>query len=279
MHRIDKKNFSTDENLFTKGDVREGISPTVVSPEWLNDIQENICNTIQTSGIKLESGNYKQLSDSIEIIVSEKIKPLINDITNLERRLQGIEEHLNDRHFFKTSHFWGKEAKYFSGKFNKEIPFDFFHSHHTNSPRNDNYISINNDNRTVTIKKGIYRSIISLIGRVTDQLHPENNDIYVCNYYLKIKSGNCISRSGQREGDFKNKFLVSFADCGRPNNIIPSKFLKKPTTVDILEIKQDSTFELIMLNFFNPLKSRLRDADNYAMINVYLDLMFEKLNI
>ena len=61
MHRIDSPGATPDKN-FTEGDPTVPTPATVVSADWLNDVQENICRALEANGIVLEKGNYGQLT-------------------------------------------------------------------------------------------------------------------------------------------------------------------------------------------------------------------------
>jgi|GEM_PF-3253414 len=65
MHRIDGPGAVT--GLFTNGDPAVPQMATVVTPEWLNDVQENIVKVITAAGITLEKGNYDQLRQAIAL--------------------------------------------------------------------------------------------------------------------------------------------------------------------------------------------------------------------
>lgn len=64
MHRIDAAGFSTG-NLFTDGNPATGTPATVVDAAWLNDLQENIVQLIESSGTVLSKGDYTQLIKAI----------------------------------------------------------------------------------------------------------------------------------------------------------------------------------------------------------------------
>ena len=64
MHRIDTPSATTDKK-FTEGSPTGGIPATVVSDDWLNDVQENICKAIELSGITLVKGDATQLYQAI----------------------------------------------------------------------------------------------------------------------------------------------------------------------------------------------------------------------
>lgn len=64
MHRIDGAG-ATAGNLFTEGDASQGIAPTVVTDDWLNDIQENHIRAAEAMGITPVKGNYDQLAAAI----------------------------------------------------------------------------------------------------------------------------------------------------------------------------------------------------------------------
>lgn len=64
MHRTDAPGFAPG-NLFTEGDPQLGVPFSHVSDDWLNDVQENLCQFIESEGIALVKGNHAQLLDAI----------------------------------------------------------------------------------------------------------------------------------------------------------------------------------------------------------------------
>lgn len=64
MHRTDSAG-STADHLFTNGDPAADIDPTEVDAEFLNDVQENLCQFIEAAGIALEKGDYGQLAGAV----------------------------------------------------------------------------------------------------------------------------------------------------------------------------------------------------------------------
>jgi hypothetical protein len=59
VHRIDSD--ASVNGLFSAGDPASGQPGTVVSPEWLNAIQEEIAAVIETMGLTLDKANNGQL--------------------------------------------------------------------------------------------------------------------------------------------------------------------------------------------------------------------------
>lgn len=64
MHRIDSPSATAD-NKFTEGSPAGGVPATTVRADWLNDLQENVCEAIEASGLTLEKGDYAQLAAAI----------------------------------------------------------------------------------------------------------------------------------------------------------------------------------------------------------------------
>lgn len=64
MHRIDGPGATVD-NKFTEGDPVGGVQATVVTDDWLNDVQENIMAVLATAGIPPVKGNSGQLLASL----------------------------------------------------------------------------------------------------------------------------------------------------------------------------------------------------------------------
>ena len=67
MHRIDTATATVDD-LFTNGDPGTGVPPTECDDDWLNDVQENIAQTIEAAGIALVKGDGTQLLDAIRAL-------------------------------------------------------------------------------------------------------------------------------------------------------------------------------------------------------------------
>jgi hypothetical protein len=72
MHRIDEPSATAD-NLFTEGSPTGGVPATVVSDDWLNDLQENVCRAIEQAGITLVKGDYSQLGAAISALATTSI--------------------------------------------------------------------------------------------------------------------------------------------------------------------------------------------------------------
>jgi len=64
MHRIDGPGATVD-NKFTDGDPVGGVPATVVTDDWLNDVQENIMAVLAAAGITPTKGRAADLLDSI----------------------------------------------------------------------------------------------------------------------------------------------------------------------------------------------------------------------
>ncbi|QPC44018.1 hypothetical protein HW532_15760 [Kaustia mangrovi] len=72
MHRIDGQG-ATQDNRFTKGNPSTGQIATVVTDDWLNDVQEAICAVIEAAGITLEKGDYSQLLEAIQALFDPQV--------------------------------------------------------------------------------------------------------------------------------------------------------------------------------------------------------------
>lgn len=95
MHRIDRNGaaaapptlIAAEETpgYFTEGDPQQAIPATVVSQDWLNDVQENIAYVIEQAGIALVKGTWTQLRTAITHMiqnVQEAIQTIANNTTN-----------------------------------------------------------------------------------------------------------------------------------------------------------------------------------------------------
>lgn len=64
MHRIDGPGATVD-NRFTEGDPVGGVQATVVSDDWLNDVQEEVMSVLTAAGIAPVKGTQDQLLKAI----------------------------------------------------------------------------------------------------------------------------------------------------------------------------------------------------------------------
>jgi len=86
MHRIDAPGFAPG-NLFTEGNPALSIPATEVSDDWLNDVQEEMANFIESRGITLVKGTQTQLTTAILDAIGGggtniKLDPLANNAVN-----------------------------------------------------------------------------------------------------------------------------------------------------------------------------------------------------
>ena len=72
MHRTDAE-AATAGNLFTNGDPGNGIAATVVEEDWLNAVQEELCNTVEDAGITLVKGTNTQLLAALKNYFSNPV--------------------------------------------------------------------------------------------------------------------------------------------------------------------------------------------------------------
>ena len=75
MHRIDGPGHQG--NLFTEGDPGMSVPATIVTDDWLNDVQEELCNVIENAGITLVKGTQTQLRDALDLLLGP-VLPLSN---------------------------------------------------------------------------------------------------------------------------------------------------------------------------------------------------------
>jgi hypothetical protein len=83
MHRIDSPGATIGE-LFTEGNPSLSIPATEVSDDWLNDVQEELANFIESQGIVLVKGQQDQLEEAITNFLGAggtnfKLDPLANN--------------------------------------------------------------------------------------------------------------------------------------------------------------------------------------------------------
>lgn len=74
-HRVDHATASPNMHGvgkpgFTGGSPVAGVPATRVPADWLNDLQENICRTIEAAGIELVKGDYGQLTTAILALIA-----------------------------------------------------------------------------------------------------------------------------------------------------------------------------------------------------------------
>lgn len=80
MHRIDHPtavgsppapDAPGTPGYFTAGNPQTSVPATVVTKDWANDVQENICGVIEGAGYALDKGNYTQLRQAILKMVQD----------------------------------------------------------------------------------------------------------------------------------------------------------------------------------------------------------------
>lgn len=64
MHRIDGPGATVDKK-FTEGDPAGGVQATVVTDDWLNDVQENIMKVLSAAGVTAVKGRDQDLLDAL----------------------------------------------------------------------------------------------------------------------------------------------------------------------------------------------------------------------
>lgn len=69
MHRIDGST-ATPGNQFTEGSPTGGVPATIVSDDWLNDVQENLCHLIEQAGVTLTKGRNADLLDAVNALAA-----------------------------------------------------------------------------------------------------------------------------------------------------------------------------------------------------------------
>lgn len=74
MHRIDGPGHNN--NKFTDGNPANGIPATVVTAEFMNDIQENIVHIIEIARTGMNKGDKTNLFDAIQRLIATRIPDL-----------------------------------------------------------------------------------------------------------------------------------------------------------------------------------------------------------
>lgn len=83
MHKIDTP--SADDGQFVDKNSSLGIDGTVVDASWLNSVQDEICNLIESAGMALDKHSVVQLRDAVaEMIYSKTKKVVVNASSVLE---------------------------------------------------------------------------------------------------------------------------------------------------------------------------------------------------
>lgn len=81
MHRIDHATAAPG-NLFTEGNPATATPATTVTDDWLNDVQGNICEVVETAGLALVKGDYTQLRQAIQaMLIASQKAVIINNAT------------------------------------------------------------------------------------------------------------------------------------------------------------------------------------------------------
>lgn len=81
MHRIDAPGFAPG-NLFTEGNPGLGVPATVVSDDWANDVQEELCKLVENQGIALVKGTQTQVQEAIKLLIKGGGNPIEQSIAN-----------------------------------------------------------------------------------------------------------------------------------------------------------------------------------------------------
>jgi hypothetical protein len=79
MHRIDS--IGNVNNLFVDYDAINNPQGTVINASFMNDLQEEVCNFIESRGITLVEGQQNQLELAIQDILNDKDYIALNDGT------------------------------------------------------------------------------------------------------------------------------------------------------------------------------------------------------
>ena len=72
MKRIDHVT-ALDGGLFTEGNPASGVPATVVTADWLNNVQEEIVNVIGAAGLALDGTDQTQLLEAIAYLIAEAL--------------------------------------------------------------------------------------------------------------------------------------------------------------------------------------------------------------
>lgn len=90
MHRIDGPGATVD-NKFTDGDPVGGVQATMVTDDWLNDVQENIMAVLTAAGVTPTKGRAADLLDSIKKAVpGRRINTQVLTVSGTYTRSAGV---------------------------------------------------------------------------------------------------------------------------------------------------------------------------------------------
>ncbi len=107
MDRINTPNtvLKNGKRLFKDGDPTGDIpeQPTTVNAEWLNNVQEEICNVIEGSGANLSHEDNGQLTTAIIKLLENNTKQLLEQNT---KKIDDLKKQL-----FVSKHYESSEAK------------------------------------------------------------------------------------------------------------------------------------------------------------------------
>lgn len=74
MHRIDGP-AAAPGNLFTEGDPSVGTPATVLTDDWANAVQEELCNVVTGAGLALSKPSNTQLLAAINVLLAQRTPP------------------------------------------------------------------------------------------------------------------------------------------------------------------------------------------------------------
>lgn len=69
---------------FVNGNAAQGIKGTQVSAEWLNSVQEELSNIVESSGVTLDPTNDKQVLNALKVIIADYMKTTSASFANGE---------------------------------------------------------------------------------------------------------------------------------------------------------------------------------------------------
>lgn len=120
MHRIDHPTATADKK-FTRGDQSGGISATVITPEWMNAVQEELAALIEGAGLTLNKNNNAQALAAVLALASgaDMINPvgkieLFDDYTAPSPTNPRLALHLPDQDLSASN--WPDLVPYLRGK-------------------------------------------------------------------------------------------------------------------------------------------------------------------
>ena len=100
MHRIDTPT-ATPDSKFTEGNPTAGVEATVVTDDWLNSVQEELCNLLTSNGVTLDKENNTQLQVLVAALLATKAAKNGSSANQFYAKAPTLDGHAVNLEFFK----------------------------------------------------------------------------------------------------------------------------------------------------------------------------------